>query len=112
MSFEQATIKVEKEAEFAELKAAIVRRFDPKRVERYLKQLRSNDLRVRDLDGVLAKGVLDRDEELKKSGKTARGLYRALSLSDQAQMREFYLSRLEEVSPELRAKFSRLYQYY
>jgi hypothetical protein len=107
MSFEQAAIKVEKEAEFAELKAAITRAFDPKSVERYLKKLRSKRLRVRDFDGVLAKGTLDEGKE-----KRSLRLYRALTLSDQAQMREFYLFKLEEVSPELRTKFSKLYQYY
>ena len=105
--FEQATIKVEKEAEFAELKAAILRAFEAKEVERSLKKLRSAGLRVRDFDGVLAKGVFDSGKE-----KRALQLYRALTLSDQAQIREVYLSKLEEVSPELRAKFSSLYQYY
>jgi hypothetical protein len=113
MSFEQAALKVEKEAEFEELKGAIIRAFAPDKVERFLKQVRSNSLRVRDLDGVLSKKVVEKgDDALAKSGKTAQELYQALTLSDQAQMREFYLSKLEEVSPELRAKFSKLYQYY
>ncbi len=113
MSFEQATIKVEKEAEFAKLKGSIERGFAADKVERFLKQVRSNSLRVRDLDGVLAKRLLEKvDDGLAKSGKTAQGLYRALTVSDQAQMREFYLSKLEEVGLELRAKFSKLYQYY
>jgi hypothetical protein len=107
MSFEQAAIKVEKEAEFAELRAAIDRVFDPKSVERYLKKVRSRRLRVRDFDGVLAEGVLDEGKE-----KRSLGLYQALTLSDQAQIREFYLFKLEEVSAELRTKFSKLYQYY
>jgi hypothetical protein len=39
-------------------------------------------------------------------------LYQALPLSDQAQMREFYLSKLETVDVALRHKFKKLYQYY
>jgi hypothetical protein len=39
-------------------------------------------------------------------------LYQALPLSDQAQMREFYLSKLETVGIALRHKFKKLYQYY
>ena len=39
-----------------------------------------------------------------------RQLYRSLTLTDQAQRKEFYLSRIEEVAPELRAKFHKLYQ--
>jgi len=113
MSFEQPVLKVEKEAEFEELKGAIVRAFAPGKAESFLKQVRSNNLRVRDVDGVLAKRLLERvDEILAKSGNTAQGLYQALTVSDQAQMREFYLSKLEEVAPELRAKFQKLYQYY
>jgi hypothetical protein len=113
MSFEQAVLKVEKEAEFEELKGAIVRAFAPGNMESFLKQVRSNNLRVRDVDGVLAKRLLERaDEVLAKSGKTALGLYQALTVSDQAQMREFYLSKVEEVDAALRTKFQKLYQYY
>src|SRR5271165_5139589 len=113
MTFEQAALKVEKEAEFEQLKSAVIRAFAPERVERFLKQIRSNGLRVRDVDGVLAKRLVEKvDDGLAKSGKTAQGLYDALTVSDQAQMREFYLSKLEEVSPELRTKFQKLYQYY
>ncbi len=39
-------------------------------------------------------------------------LYEALTVSDQAQMREFYLTTLEEVDLPLREKFSKLYRYY
>ncbi len=113
MGFEQAAIKVQKEAEFEELKAAITRAFAVGKVEFFFKRVRSSGLRVRDLDGVLAKGLLEKvDDGLAKSGKTARGLYEKLTVSDQALLREFYLLKLEEVSPELRAKFSKLYQYY
>jgi hypothetical protein len=113
MSFEQAVLKVEKEAEFEELKGAVTRAFSPGKVEQFLKQVRGNGLRVRDVDGVLAKRLIEKlDEGLAKSGKTAQGLYQALPVSDQAQMREFYLSKVEEVKPELRTKFQKLYQYY
>ena len=113
MSFEQAALKVEKEAEFEELKGAIVRALGPDKAEAFLKQVRSNNLRVRDVNGVLAKRLLEKvDEVLAKSGKTAQGLYQALPVSDQAQMRELYLSKVEEVKPELRTKFQKLYQYY
>ena len=43
---------------------------------------------------------------------TTRPLYEGLSQSDQAQVRELYLSKLEDVNEELRIKFKRLYQYY
>ena len=112
-AFEKATIKVEHEKEFEELKAAIGRVFDPQKVEQFLKRLNSDGVRIRDWDALLAKRALDRaDEALAKSGKTSQSLYQALSLSDQAQMREFYLSRIEEVDEALRHKFRKIYQYY
>jgi hypothetical protein len=109
MAFEQATIKVEKEKEFGELKGAINRAFAPENVEKYLKKLASGGLRVRDFDSVLAKRVLEQVGALSGS---AKDLYAALTLTDQAQMKEFYLSKIEEASPELRARFQKLYQYY
>jgi hypothetical protein len=109
MAFEQATIKVEKEKEFGELKAAISWAFAPENVEKYLKKLASSGLRVRDFDSVLAKRVLEQVGALADSAKV---LYTALTLTDQAQIKEFYLSKIEEAGPELRARFQKLYQYY
>jgi hypothetical protein len=113
VAFEQATIKVEREKEFGELKAAITRAFTPESVEKYLKKVASAGLRIRDFDSVMAKRVLEQvDRTLAGSGQSAKDLYAALTLTDQAQMKEFYLSKIEEASPELRAKFQKLYQYY
>jgi hypothetical protein len=39
-------------------------------------------------------------------------LYLALTVSDQAQIREFYLTALEAVDLGLREKFSKVYRYY
>jgi hypothetical protein len=110
MSFEQATIRIEKEREFGDLKAALDQAFGPERVVKYLKALDSRNIRVRSLDAVLAANVIDSITSAKTG--TARSLYEALTVSDQAQMREFYLSKLEEVDSALRVKFSKLYQYY
>jgi hypothetical protein len=113
VGFEQAVIKVEKEAQFAELKAAIERAFAPGTVEALLKRLDRVGIRVRDFDSVLERQVIERvDGTLKQSGTTARALYQGLTVSDQAQMREFYLSTLEAVDTALRHKFKKLYQYY
>jgi hypothetical protein len=112
-SFVPTIIPIEKTAEFAELKAVITRCFAPEKVESVLKRIQSSGSRVRNFDAILENGVLDRvDDVLKKSGHTSRKLYEALTLSDQGQMREFYLSKLEEVNNELRSKFKKLYQYY
>ena len=113
MNFEQAAIKVQNETEFEELIGAISRALGPETVERFLKRVRSSSSRVRDVDGVLSKKLVEKvDVVLGKSGKTALSLYQALPVSDQSQIREFYLSKLEEVNPELRTKFQKLYRYY
>jgi len=108
--FEQGVIKVEKEREFGDLKAAMEKAFAVDRVTKYLKELDRCKIRIRDLDAAFAADAIDRAAG-NKAG-TARSLYGSLPVSDQAQMREFYLSKIEEVDPALRAKFHKLYQYY
>jgi len=58
------------------------------------------------LSARLLEGVAD------ELGLSAQQVYQALPVSDQAQMREFYLSKLEGVDVTLRHKFRKLYQYY
>ena len=112
MAFEQAGIKVEKEQEFGELKSAIARAFSPENVQKYLKQVASAGIRIRDFDLLLAKGVFEQVDGVLSKGLRAQELYSALTLSDKAQVKEFYLSKVEEVDSELRTKFQKIYQYY
>ena len=107
MGFEQAAIEVEKKQEFARLQAAIERAFSPERVERFLKQMDRKGIRIRDFDAVLAQRVLDGD-----SAQSSQQLYLSLPISDQAQIRELYLSKLEGIDVALRHRFKKLYQYY
>ena len=109
MPFEQAVIKVQKEREFAALQSSVERAFLPEKVGRFLKQLDRKGIRVRDFDAVLKQRVL---EGFAEAGLNAQVLYDALPVSDQALMREFYLSKLETVEQSLRHKFKKLYQYY
>jgi hypothetical protein len=110
VSFEQATIKVEKTQEFAELRSAVEQAFAAAKVERFLKFLDRKKIRVRDFDDVLAARALE--DAAGGMGLNAVKLYQSLTLSDQAQMREFYLSQLESVEQALRHRFKKLYQYY
>ena len=113
MGFEQGIIKIDRTQEFQELKDGIERTFRPESIGQFLKRVQSAGLRVRDLDLVLARGIFeDVDETLAKAGKTAQSLYKVLTVSDQAQIREFYLSRVEEVATEWRARFQKVYRYY
>jgi hypothetical protein len=109
--FEQATLKVDNEQEFQELRGAIDRALGADLVAKFLKQMESSGVRIRDFDAVLAKGVFEKgDKSLAK--KQAGSLYQSLTVSDQSQIREFYLSRIEQVEPALRTKFQKLYRYY
>jgi len=113
VGFERAIIKIEKETEFAELKNVFTRIFESDKIEPFLKLLQRKGIRIRDFDLVLASGVLEQlGDDLTKSAKTPRKLYEELTTSDQGQMREFYLSKIEEVQPELRTRFLKPYSYY
>ena|SRR5437016_2436213 len=110
MAFEQATIKIENEPAFGELKAAIEKIFGAERVTQYLKKLSGQNVRVRDWDSILAANTIDVVAGA-KLGNT-KDLYQSLTVSDQAQTRELYLSRLESVDQALRERFSKVYRYY
>ncbi len=110
VSFERVPIKVENEQEFARLKAAVEQAFVPAKVEQFLKQLDRKGIRVRDFDAVLSQRLLE--SVVGEAVLEAKQLYESLPVSDQAQMREFYLSKLETVDQALRHKFKKLYQYY
>jgi hypothetical protein len=45
------------------------------------------------------------------SSRPCEELFSELSLSDQGMIREFYLTRIEEVPTQLRAKYAKLYRY-
>ncbi|MGB9232975.1 MAG: hypothetical protein WCC04_01050 [Terriglobales bacterium] len=109
MPFEQAAIGIVREREFGELKGAIEKALASERAAKFLRALSGSRVQVRDLEAVLAVNALDVAAE-NRAG-TMRELYDSLPVSDQAQVREFYLSKIEEVDPALRAKFHKLYQY-
>jgi hypothetical protein len=110
MGFQQAVIKVEKAEEFAQLQRAVQEALSPEKVKRFLKLLQRGKIRIRDFDAVLVTKTLE--AMTGRADLNARQLYGSLTLSDQAQMREFYLSRIEAVEPALRTTFHKLYQYY
>ena len=107
MAFEQAAIKVEKAQEFSRLRTAIEQAFAKATVEQFLKQMDRKGIRIRDFEAVIAQRVLDAE-----TAQNSPQLYQALTLSDQAMLREFYLSKIEEVDTALRHRFKKLYQYY
>jgi hypothetical protein len=108
-----AVLPVVRQKEFGELKSVITRSLSAANVEEFLKRVKKSGNRVRQFDRILDDGVFERvDQELAQSGRTATKIYGELPVSDQAQIREFYLFKVEEVEPALRTRFQRLYQYY
>jgi hypothetical protein len=100
---EQAVIPVADPEAFGVVKAGIETAFSPARVEDFLKATARAGLRIRDFELVLRKGLL---------GAPVAGEYSRLGNADQGQLREFYLASLEQVAPELRTRYFKLYSYY
>src|SRR5690242_11638305 len=111
MAFQQAQIPVQKLEEFEQLKQAIGRIFAAEALERFYKKLQSKGVRVREFERAMELGIFE-PADSRPSGKTAKQLYGALALSDQALIREFYLERIEQVDARIREKFKAIYCYY
>ena len=108
--FEQAGIRVEKLEAFEQLRSAFARVFASREVESFLKLLQRKGVPIRDFDRVLSEHLLEQLDA--RLGTAAKQLYESLSLSDRAQIREFYLTALEDVDDSLRARYSKVYRYY
>ena len=103
MMFEQAMLPVRDGERFGEISAALENVFAVGNIARFLRRVQSSGLRVRDFEGVLARGLL---------GAGTPALYGALEDSDRGQIREQYLAAVERVAPEYRAKYLKVYAYY
>jgi hypothetical protein len=101
--FVQPVLPIEDEARFSTIKASLEPLFAPGRVDGFLKQVQRARLRVRDFEGLLQRGMF---------GKGTAEAYQAMSDSDRGQTRELYLSLVEQVGPDLRGKFLKVYAYY
>jgi hypothetical protein len=113
MAYQQAQIAVTKTAEFEQLKSALERIFSSAALEKFYGKLQSRSIAVREFEKVLDLKLLENvDDALAKSGTTAKKLYEALTVSDQALMREFYLEKIERVETKIRQKYQKIYQYY
>jgi hypothetical protein len=101
--FEQALLPVQDGVHFGEAKAVLEQVFAPGNIAAYLRRLASANLRARDFEGSMRRGLL---------GNEIGPAYSFLGDSDRGQVRELYLSLVEKVAPELRAKFLKVYAYY
>ncbi|HEY0757704.1 MAG TPA: hypothetical protein VGD59_00450 [Acidisarcina sp.] len=101
--FEQAILAVEDQPVFGEVQQALERVFAPADVGKFLRRVDRARLRVRNFEGILKLGLL---------GEKTPSQYEALGNSDRGQVREQYLRLVEQVAPELRAKYLKVYAYY
>ena len=101
--YEQPVLPISDPQTFNAVKGAIEASFAAGHVAEFLKSLERSKLRIRDFEVVLGKGIL---------GPRTAADYNRLSNGDQGQIRELYLASLEQVAPEMRERFYRLYAYY
>jgi hypothetical protein len=101
--YQQPVLPISDPQTFSAVKNAIETSFSAGHVAEFLKSLERSKLRIRDFEDVLGKGNL---------GASAAAEYHRLGNADQGQIRELYLASLEQVAPELREKFFKLYAYY
>jgi hypothetical protein len=107
MAFEQASIAIQS-TEFEKLKDLISKALNKDNVSKFMKSIESNGLLVRHFEEILNKGLLNK---IINGSDSALELYNKMPASDQGQMREFYLTRIEEVDIEVRRKFQKIYAY-
>ena len=103
MMCEKPVLGIEDTASYDVVRSAIQSVLSSNAAAKFLKQLESQRLRVRDFETVLAKGLL---------GQDAIAAYGRLGNLDRGQIRELYLELVEHVAPELRAKYLKAYAYY
>ena len=101
--FKQEAFPVQNEQGFLQLSAQIDSACATNRVDLFLSSVAAKKLRVRQFELILQKGLL---------GNDAEAIYNALPVSDQAMIREKYLSQVEKVPVELRQRFLKVYAYY
>ncbi|WP_084080661.1 hypothetical protein [Edaphobacter aggregans] len=100
---EQPVLPIADPVAFGAVKTAIETSFSSGKIREFLRSLERRNVRIREFEDVLGKGLL---------GPKAEAEYKRLPDGDQGQIREFYLASLEKVVPELRQQFFRLYAYY
>lgn len=101
--FEQAVLPVQNEKTFAEVEKALHEVFAPANAAKLLRRIEKAKLAARQFEAILAHGFLGSDTPAR---------YGSLGDSDRGQIREMYLRLVEQVAPELRRKFMKVYTYY
>ena len=109
-TFEQATIPIDNAEVYGLLRGVFESLFSAE-IEGFLNAVRKKGLLIRHYEDVLPSGAMEKaSRTLKQMGIPARALYESLPMSDRAQVREFYLVRLEQVDEPTRRKFHKVYR--
>jgi hypothetical protein len=107
--FAQAPLEVNNKLLFNELRNAIENALGLYSDE-FLHTLKRFGLRIRQFEEILHERVFEQLPGA-PSERPCETMFAELSAADQGLIREFYLTRIEEVPTELRAKFAKLYRY-
>ena len=102
-NFDQPVLAIVDPHAFNAVRGSIAACFSGANVEKFLRSVERQGLRIRSFEAVLGKGLL---------GASTQAEYASLGNGDQGQIREFYLASLERVAAPLRASFFKLYSYY
>jgi len=109
MQFAQAPIEVQNQQVFDELKCAIENALVA-HADDFLQLVKSFGLRVREFEKVLNEHVFEQLPGAKQA-RTSQEMYLELGASDQGLIREFYLTRIEDIPVALRTKYLKLFRY-
>jgi len=101
--FQQAPIPAVDLEASARFTAIFEQNFSAALVEPFLMKVQKAGLTLRNLDQILAKGIL---------GKGVEEDWNRLPVSDRALLREMYLRLVEGVLPEVRQRFYKVYASY
>src|SRR5690348_16595534 len=107
MGFEQAEIAVQKQETFAALKARVEAVLAPDQVDAFMRSVGQAGFPIRAWEKLLNSGLFDKQG----SNLAAKQMYADLSDSDKGLMREFFLTRIEQVPDAVREKYSKVYRY-
>jgi hypothetical protein len=109
MGFQQATIPVQNAEAFSQLKKLIESALDVQRSQQLLAGIVNAGLVVWKFEAVLERSLLEKTVDV-ASGQ-GKAWYQQLPMSDQAQIREFYLTHVEQVGGAVRDKYKKAFRY-
>jgi hypothetical protein len=109
MAFQQATIPVQNAEAFGKLKSLIETAVSAANAPKLLKEIVGAGLTVWKLEAMLPKSLLEKVAGV--PAEQSAKWYSEMSLSDQGQIRELYLTRIEQIEGSVRDKYKKAYRY-